>query len=453
MMNLKVIICLISFLYVARTYSSNFSTTSTEDTTPPVISNLKVNSIQSTKAIISWDTNEVADTNVSFNVIGSNEKKVSGNLNYSLNHTLVLTKLTPLTNYVIIVSSTDTSGNSTSSSINLGTNNNSNSLPIINGTPSLVMTTQDNYQFSPSANDSDGDSLSFSILNKPSWAIFDNQTGSLTGTPGASGVGINSNIIISVSDGTVSVNLPAFSINVEAPTPDNNSSDTISSNYTTPSGATFTNIVNKTPGATTTTSSEGTTIQSSAGNASQQIIMYNDGKILSSVSNTGSGLNPHVAIIESLFYGTETSLLTNGYIQFKANPTNNFNIVAEIRNSGEIVQTSTFKDANGQDKISNISTSHEDSKLDLSQSGISKLSVKFDAVLTNPSGQIQNIETTTLVTTSTDGSVQLQINQSSSNISINNLLNLSKTFNPGASVSIEGEIIKVSNVIDRKLDF
>jgi hypothetical protein len=451
MMNIKVIICLISFLHVARTYSSNFSTTSTDDTIPPIISNLKISSIQSTKAIISWDTDEVADTSVSFNVVGSNEKKISGNLNYSLNHTLVLTKLTPLTNYVIIVSSTDTSGNTSSASINLGTNNSSNSLPIISGTPLLVMTSKDNYQFTPSANDSDGDNLSFSIINKPSWATFDNQTGALTGAPGVNGIGTNSNIIISVSDGTVSVNLPAFSIRVDATPPENNNSDTITSSYTAPSGATYTNIVKKTPGATTTTGSDNTTIQSSVGNVTQQIIMYNDGKILSSVSNTGS--SPHSAIIESLFHGTETSLLANGSIQFKANPNNNLNIVAEINNNGSILQTSTFKDVSGQDRISNVSTSHEGSKLDLSQSGTAKLFVTFDALITNPSGQIQNVETNALVTTSTDGSVQLQINQSDSNISINNLLNLSKTFNPGASVTIEGEIIKVSNIIDRKVDF
>ena len=40
--------------------------------------------------------------------------------------------------------------------------------------------------------------------------------GSLTGTPASNNIGTNSNIVISVSDGTASVSLPAFSIQVQA---------------------------------------------------------------------------------------------------------------------------------------------------------------------------------------------------------------------------------------------
>ena len=50
----------------------------------------------------------------------------------------------------------------------------------------------------------------------PVWANFDNKTGQLSGTPGTGSVGTYSNIVISVSDGTVSTKLPAFSIQVQA---------------------------------------------------------------------------------------------------------------------------------------------------------------------------------------------------------------------------------------------
>jgi hypothetical protein len=73
-----------------------------------------------------------------------------------------------------------------------------------------------NYSFQPTATDADGDTLSFSISGKPAWASFNNKTGQLSGTPGMGSVGDYGNIVISVSDGTTSVNLLAFSIQVQA---------------------------------------------------------------------------------------------------------------------------------------------------------------------------------------------------------------------------------------------
>jgi len=48
----------------------------------------------------------------------------------------------------------------------------------------------------------------------PSWASFDIVTGRLSGTPTSAQVGTYSNIVISVSDGSLSATLPAFSITV-----------------------------------------------------------------------------------------------------------------------------------------------------------------------------------------------------------------------------------------------
>jgi hypothetical protein len=73
------------------------------------------------------------------------------------------------------------------------------------------------YSFAPSASDADGNTLGFSIQNKPSWAIFNTTSGLLNGTPVSAAS--FSNIVISVSDGTASVALPAFSIQVTTPPP------------------------------------------------------------------------------------------------------------------------------------------------------------------------------------------------------------------------------------------
>ncbi len=94
-----------------------------------------------------------------------------------------------------------------------------NNPPKITGTPSTSIQAGTAYSFQPTATDADGNTLTFSITNKPSWATFSTTTGRLMGTPATANVGAYSNIIISVSDGTVSVSLPSFSIQVTAPPP------------------------------------------------------------------------------------------------------------------------------------------------------------------------------------------------------------------------------------------
>jgi len=89
-----------------------------------------------------------------------------------------------------------------------------NHVPTISGTPPITINADARYSFTPTASDSDGDSLTFSITNKPSWADFDEATGELSGTPTNANKGTTSGIIISVSDGTQTVFLPAFDLKV-----------------------------------------------------------------------------------------------------------------------------------------------------------------------------------------------------------------------------------------------
>jgi hypothetical protein len=91
----------------------------------------------------------------------------------------------------------------------------SNQAPSIDGTPSTAAREGQAWEFRPTASDADGDTLSFTISNRPEWAAFNSQTGRLSGTPGVGTVGTYANISIRVSDGTVVVALPAFSITVE----------------------------------------------------------------------------------------------------------------------------------------------------------------------------------------------------------------------------------------------
>jgi len=86
--------------------------------------------------------------------------------------------------------------------------------PTISGTPLTTVLQGTAYSFTPTASDPDGDTLTFSAQNLPSWASLSSSTGRLSGTPTAAQVGTYSNIIISVSDGTASATLAAFSIQV-----------------------------------------------------------------------------------------------------------------------------------------------------------------------------------------------------------------------------------------------
>ncbi len=101
---------------------------------------------------------------------------------------------------------------------------NENDAPIITGTPDATVAEDAPYSFTPTGADIDGDTLVYSITNKPDWATFDPVTGVLSGTPTNANVGIAENIVISVTDNNIAapVSLPPFSITVtnenDAPT-------------------------------------------------------------------------------------------------------------------------------------------------------------------------------------------------------------------------------------------
>jgi hypothetical protein len=118
------------------------------------------------------------------------------------------------TNIVIRVSDGSASASLPAFAITVGTK--PNTAPTISGTPATSVTQGTAYSFRPTAADADGNPLTFSIANKPSWATFSTTTGALQGTPGAANVGTTTGIVISVSDGTASASLPAFALTVNA---------------------------------------------------------------------------------------------------------------------------------------------------------------------------------------------------------------------------------------------
>lgn len=108
------------------------------------------------------------------------------------------------------------SGSASNTATSIGST--SSAAPTISGTPGSGVVAGNAYSFQPTATDAAGKSLTFSIANKPSWATFSASTGLLSGTPVAGAAGSYANIVISVSDGSASSSLPAFSITVSAAT-------------------------------------------------------------------------------------------------------------------------------------------------------------------------------------------------------------------------------------------
>jgi VCBS repeat-containing protein len=171
-----------------------------------------------------------------------------------------------------------------------------NDAPTINGTPAITIAEDSAYAFTPTAADVDaGAVLTYSIVNKPTWATFSTTTGALTGTPVNANVGTTNGIVISVSDGIApAVNLAAFNLAVtntnDAPTITGTPATTIAEDAAysfiptavdVDAGAVLTYaIVNKPTWATfstTTGALTGTPVNANVGNTNGIVISVSDG--------------------------------------------------------------------------------------------------------------------------------------------------------------------------------
>lgn len=117
----------------------------------------------------------------------------------------------------IVISVSDGRGGSASlPAFSLAVTSAPNRAPTITGTPATSATVGAAYSFRPTAADADGDTLTYSISNRPAWASFNTTNGTLSGTPAEADAGSYANIVIGVSDGKATTNLAAFTITVSA---------------------------------------------------------------------------------------------------------------------------------------------------------------------------------------------------------------------------------------------
>jgi hypothetical protein len=95
-----------------------------------------------------------------------------------------------------------------------------NSAPTISSTAVTTVESGTAYSYSLVAADADGDTLTMSAANLPTWLSFDSATGSLSGTPADSDAG-DTTITLTVSDGTDEIT-QSFTISVTVPVAVNN---------------------------------------------------------------------------------------------------------------------------------------------------------------------------------------------------------------------------------------
>ena len=95
-----------------------------------------------------------------------------------------------------------------------------NDAPLITSLPNTGVIANQNYSYSISAADVDGDSLTYSAPIKPSWLSFNAHTRMLSGTPAPANVGLHL-VNLSVYDGTVTVTQQFNVVVFATPTPVN----------------------------------------------------------------------------------------------------------------------------------------------------------------------------------------------------------------------------------------
>jgi hypothetical protein len=69
------------------------------------------------------------------------------------------------------------------------TGNDFNYQPVLAGAAGTKVDEGNAYRFKPTAHDEDQDTLTFSIVNQPTWATFNAETGELKGIPAAADLG------------------------------------------------------------------------------------------------------------------------------------------------------------------------------------------------------------------------------------------------------------------------
>ena len=175
------------------------------DSREPIISNVRVRDITEGSAVVTWHTDELATTCITYGVQYSGSETTIEDPTLTTMHRVTLTGLAANTTYVFHIASTDAAGNTHEYPARAFTTSppggTGGFAPILNGIGSRRVYEGERLRFTVTADDQDGDVLVYSADPLPPGASFDTQTGQFTWTPGFDDAGTYS-VTFTVSDGT-----------------------------------------------------------------------------------------------------------------------------------------------------------------------------------------------------------------------------------------------------------
>ena len=198
----------------AASAASNSVTPEVDNTAPVISGSPATTVVQGTAYSFVPSASDADDQTLTFSISNQPSWASFSSSSGALTGTPDIDDIGTTSSIVISVSDGITSSSLASFSITVQA---ANQTPVISGSPSTTVDAGDLYSFTPTASDADPETtLTFSISNKPVWASFSASSGALSGTPTSTDVGATSGIVISVSDGTASASLPAFTLTVVA---------------------------------------------------------------------------------------------------------------------------------------------------------------------------------------------------------------------------------------------
>ena len=173
------------------------------DVSPPVITSVDATNITTSSATINWTTDELAASQVEYGTTEELGLTTDLDTSSTTDHSVSLTDLALSTVYYYRVKSEGAAGNPATSSIYNFTTSSENSPSELNPIGDKTVNEGQLLEFTISATDADGHSLTYSASNLPQGANFDPDTQTFSWTPGYDQAGVYPDIHFEVSDGSL----------------------------------------------------------------------------------------------------------------------------------------------------------------------------------------------------------------------------------------------------------
>lgn len=183
--------------HVDATFGNISVTNLPADITPPKISNVTATAIENS-AVITWDTDEPADSVVAYGTTNAYEKGIVPDTKVGFSHSIALSGLTPGITYHYQVKSTDSSKNSASSSDFTFI---TKPAPVADAQKIATLENKP-LSITLTGSDADGDIITFKIASNPTHGTLSGTVPNLTYTPNKDYIGSDSFTFI-VNDGAV----------------------------------------------------------------------------------------------------------------------------------------------------------------------------------------------------------------------------------------------------------